>query len=88
MEVQSDYIDKKYKELKKYNDYYITKTLITAFTDAHYLKNNSEDFIKILNDFFNKVKEILKNNEEDILTLFNDEQKMQLDMLLKEKNIL
>ena len=83
-----DYIDKKYKELKKYNDYYITKTLITAFTDAHYLKNNSEDFIKILNDFFNKVKEILKNNEEDILTLFNDEQKMQLDMLLKEKNIL
>jgi len=52
------------------------------------LKNNSEDFIKILNDFFNKVKEILKNNEEDILTLFNDEQKMQLDMLLKEKNIL
>lgn len=49
-----DYIDKKYKELKKYNDYYITKTLITAFTDAHYLKNNSEDFIKILNDFLIK----------------------------------
>jgi glycosyltransferase involved in cell wall biosynthesis len=82
-----DYIDKKYKELKKYNDYYITKTLITAYTDAYHLKNNSEEFLKILNNFFNKVKNIFKNNEEDIITLFNDEQKMQLDMLLKDKKV-
>ena len=82
-----DYIDKKYKELKKYNDYYITKTLITAFTDAYYLKNNSEEFLNILNIFFNKVKNIFKNNEEDIITLFNNEQKIQLDMLLKDKKL-
>ena len=82
-----DYIDKKYKELKKYNDYYITKTLITAYTDAYYLKNNSEEFLKILNNFFNKVKDIFKNNEEDIISLFNDAQKIQLDMLLKDKKL-
>lgn len=82
-----DYIDKKYKELKKYNDYYITKTLITAYTDAYYLKNNSEEFLKILNNFFNKVKDIFKNNEEDIISLFNDAQKVQLDMLLKDKKL-
>lgn len=82
-----DYIDKKYKELKKYNDYYLTKTLITAYTDAYYLKNNSEEFLKILNNFFNKVKDIFKNNEEDIISLFNDAQKVQLDMLLKDKKL-
>lgn len=82
-----DYIDKKYKELKKYNDFYITKTLITAYTDAYHLKNNSEEFLKILNNFFNKVKDIFKNNEEDILTLFSEEQKKQLDMLLKDKKL-
>ena len=82
-----DYIDKKYKELKKYNDFYITKTLITAYTDAYHLKNNSEEFLKILNNFFNKVKDIFKNNEEDIMSLFNNEQKIQLDMLLKDKKL-
>ena len=82
-----DYIDKKYKELKKYNDFYITKTLITAYTDEYHLKNNSEEFLKILNNFFNKVKDIFKNNEEDIISLFNDAQKIQLDMLLKDKKL-
>ena len=75
------------KELKKYNDFYITKTLITAYTDAYHLKNNSEEFLKILNNFFNKVKDIFKNNEEDIMSLFNNEQKIQLDMLLKDKKL-
>ena len=51
-----DYIDQKYEELRKYNVYYITKTLLTAFTDAFYLKDNSEDFLNVLNNFFDKVK--------------------------------
>lgn len=82
-----DYIDQKYEELRKYNVYYITKTLLTAFTDAFYLKDNSEDFLNVLNNFFDKVKEIFKNNEADVITLFNEEQKMQLYVLLNNKEL-
>ena len=82
-----DYINKKYKELGKYNDYYITRTLLTAFTDAYYLNDNSEEFLNILNNFFDKVKQIFYNNETAVIELFNAEQKMQLGALLKDKKL-
>lgn len=82
-----DYINKKYKELKKYNDYYITRILLTAFTDAYYLNDNSEKFLTVLNNFFDKVKEIFCNNKQAIMELLNDEQKIQLEALIKDKKL-
>ena len=34
-----------------------------------------------------EIPKAFKNNEEDILTLFSEEQKKQLDMLLKDKKL-
>lgn len=82
-----DYINKKYEELKKYNDYYITRILLTAFTDAYYLNDNSEKFLTVLNNFFDKVKEIFCNNKQAIMELLNDEQKIQLEALIKDKKL-
>ena len=71
------------EELKKYNNYYLAKTLITAHNDIELLGNISEKMQKKYKELYNLVYNIMKNDREDIEELFNNEQKKAIENLIK-----
>ena len=66
------YIKQNIEELRKYNNYYLTKTLITANNDIKTLKNVSEKMKERYNELYYLVCDIIKNNREDIKEFFDD----------------
>jgi len=70
------YINKKYPELKIYNDYKLVGTTVRAFYDAINLKD--ADFLKSTNfkKLYDKFKSLMKNEGSLILSLMDDEEKM------------
>ena len=79
-----DYIDKKYRELKCYNDYYLTKILITAYIDMNSLSNVSQELKQRVKDLFKKVQKIINENDEKVMSLLDNEQKNQLNNIINE----
>lgn len=71
------------EELKKYNNYYLAKTLITAHNDIELLGNISEKMQEKYKELYNLVYNIMKNDREDIEELFNNEQKKAIENLIK-----
>lgn len=82
-----DYISKKYDELKPYNIYYLTKTLITAYTDMYKLKHAKEETYSRILRLKEKVKKKYIKNEEKIIKLFDEKQKMELYTILYDENL-
>lgn len=77
------YTQKNIEELRKYNNYYLAKTLITAHNDIELLGSISEKMQEKYKDLYNLVYNIMKNNRKDIEELFNDEQKKTIENLIK-----
>lgn len=66
------YIKQNIKELRKYNNYYLAKTLITANNDIKTLKNVSEKMKERYKELYDFVCDIIQNNREDIEEFFDD----------------
>lgn len=77
------YTQKNIEELRKYNNYYLAKTLITAYNDIELLGSISEKMQEKYKELYNLVYNIMKNNRKDIEELFNDEQKKTIENLIK-----
>ena len=77
------YTKENIKELKKYNNYYLAKTLITAHNDIELLGSISEKMQEKYKELYNLVYNIMKNDREDIEELFNSEQKKAIKNLIK-----
>ena len=77
------YTKENIKELKKYNNYYLAKTLITAHNDIELLGSISEKMQEKYKELYNLVYNIIKNDREDIEELFNAEQKKAIKNLIK-----
>lgn len=77
------YIKQNIKELRKYNNYYLVKTLITAHNDIENLENISEGMQQRYKKLYELVLEIIKSNSKDIDELFSEEQKSALENLIK-----
>jgi glycosyltransferase involved in cell wall biosynthesis len=77
------YIKQNIKELRKYNNYYLAKTLITAHNDIENLENISEGMQQRYKKLYELVLEIIKSNSKDIDELFSEEQKSALENLIK-----
>ena len=77
------YIKQNIKELRKYNNYYLAKTLITAHNDIENLENISEEMQQRYKKLYELVLEIIKINSKDIDELFSEEQKSALENLIK-----
>ena len=77
------YIKQNIKELRKYNNYYLAKTLITAHNDIENLENISEEMKQRYKKLYELVLEIIKSNSKDIDELFSEEQKSALENLIK-----
>ncbi len=77
------YIKQNIKGLRKYNNYYLAKTLITAHNDIENLENISEGMQQRYKKLYELVLEIIKSNSKDIDELFSEEQKSALENLIK-----
>lgn len=77
------YTQKNIEELRKYNNYYLAKTLITAHNDIELLGSISEKMQEKYKELYNLVYDIMKNNRKDIEELFNDEQKKTIENLIR-----
>ena len=77
------YTQKNIEELRKYNNYYLAKTLITAHNDIELLGSISEKMQEKYKELYNLAFDILKNNKKDIDELFNEEQKKVIKELIK-----
>ena len=77
------YIKQNIKELRKYNNYYLAKTLITTHNDIENLDNISEEMQQRYKKLYELVLEIIKSNSKDIDELFSEEQKSALENLIK-----
>ena len=77
------YTQKNIEELRKYNNYYLAKTLITAHNDIELLGSISEKMQEKYKELYNLVYNIMKNDREDIEELFNSEQKKAIKNLIK-----
>ena len=71
------YINKKYPNLKLYNDYNLVNSTVQAFYDAINLKD--ADFLKSSNfkKLYTKFKSLIKNEGSSILSLMDEESKMK-----------
>ncbi len=78
------HIKSKYPELKLYNEYYLTKTLITAYNDLHNLQHVKKDDMAIVKELYNEVKNIMKSNALEIVPFLNEKQKEQIYNILQE----
>lgn len=72
------------KELGKYNNYYLAKTLITAHNDIEKLEKISDKMQEEYQKLYNLVKEIIENNKNDIDELLDSEQKIALEKIVKQ----
>ncbi len=82
-----DYIENKYSELRRYNIYYLARTLITAYTDLQKLKKPGKEIIEKLDNLYNKTKKAIKEYEKEVIDLFDEKQKMQLYTLLYDVSL-
>ncbi len=76
------YVEKKYDALKKYNFYYLAKTLITAFNDANSLININNQLILKIEELYNLVKKEFEKYGENSYNLFNNEQRTRIKTIL------
>ena len=77
------YTQKNIEELRKYNNYYLAKTLITAHNDIELLGSISEKMQEKYKELYNLVYNIMKNDREDIEELFNAEQKKAIKNIIR-----
>ena len=77
------YTQKNIEELRKYNNYYLAKTLITAHNDIELLGSISEKMQEKYKELYNLVYNIMKNDREDIEELFNAEQKKSIKNIIR-----
>lgn len=77
------YTQKNIEELRKYNNYYLAKTLITAHNDIELLGSISEKMQEKYKELYNLVYNIIKNDREDIEELFNAEQKKAIKNIIR-----
>lgn len=77
------YTQKNIEELRKYNNYYLAKTLITAHNDIEQLGSISEKMQEKYKELYNLVYNIMKNDREDIEELFNAEQKKAIKNIIR-----
>lgn len=77
------YTQKNIEKLRKYNNYYLAKTLITAHNDIELLGSISEKMQEKYKELYNLVYNIMKKNRKDIEELFNAEQKKTIENLIK-----
>jgi len=78
------YAKQQVKELGKYNNYYLAKTLITAHNDIEKLEKISDKMQEEYQKLYNLVKEIIENNKNDIDELLDLEQKNALGKIIKQ----
>ena len=78
------YTSQHIKELNKYNNYYLAKTLITAYNDIEKLEKISDKMQEEYQKLYNLVKGIIENNTNDIDELFNSNQKTALEKIIKQ----
>lgn len=77
------YTQKNIEKLRKYNNYYLAKTLITAHNDIELLGSISEKMQEKYKELYNLVYNIMKNDREDIEELFNAEQKKAIKNIIR-----
>lgn len=82
-----DYIENKYSELRRYNIYYLARTLITAYADLQKLKKPGKEIIEKLDNLYNKTKKAINEYEKEVIDLFGEKQKMQLYTLLYDVSL-
>ena len=82
-----DYIENKYSELRRYNIYYLARTLITAYADLQKLKKPGKEIIEKLDNLYNKTKKAINEYEKEVIDLFDEKQKMQLYTLLYDVSL-
>lgn len=81
------YVDNKYEQLKKYNFYYLAKTLITAFNDAESLNKINNSLMKKIEELYSIVKKDIQKYGLVDNDLFSNEQKIEINKLLKNEEI-
>lgn len=77
------YTQKNIEKLRKYNNYYLAKTLITAHNDIELLGSISEKMQEKYKELYNLVYNIMKNDRENIEELFNAEQKKAIKNIIR-----
>lgn len=77
------YTQKNIEKLRKHNNYYLAKTLITAHNDIELLGSISEKMQEKYKELYNLVYNIMKNDREDIEELFNAEQKKAIKNIIR-----
>lgn len=73
-----DYIEKNYPELSKYNMYYLTNILLTAFNDKNSIGNISKELEQKLKYIYNKVIQIIEKNGNEFFELLTEDRRKQM----------
>ena len=79
------YIENNIKELKRYNDYYLIRTLLTANNDIKNIKQISNVTQTKYNELYKISEKIIKNNYEEIKELYTPEQNEKIKQILNIK---
>ena len=79
------YVEKKFEELKKYNFYYLAKTLITAYNDVNSLLNINNKLIVKVEELYKLVKEEFEKYGNISYDLFNYEQRTRIKQILRNE---
>ena len=79
------YVEKKFEELKKYNFYYLAKTLITAYNDVNSLLNINNKLIVKVEELYKLVKEEFEKYGNISYDLFNYEQRIRIKQILRNE---
>ena len=79
-----DYIEKNYPELNKYNMYYLTNILITAFNDKKSIDNISKELEQKLKYIYNKVMQIIEKNGDNFFELLTEDRRKQMKGMMKK----
>ena len=80
------YVDNKYEQLKKYNFYYLAKTLITAINDAKSLSNVNTILFSKIEELYDLVKKESQKYKIISKDLFSIEQTERIKSILKSKD--
>ena len=80
------YVDNKYEQLKKYNFYYLAKTLITAINDAKSLSNVNTILFSKIEELYDLVKKESQKYKIISKDLFSIEQTKRIKSILKSKD--
>lgn len=77
------HIKDNYPELKPYNEYYLTKTLVTAYNDLHNLQCIRKEDITIVQELYSEVKSIMNENAVEIVSFLDEKQRKQIYNILQ-----